>query len=265
MKYQKIYAPFIELGFYFGRQPDSIPFQKLYHAVVQMGATPLDTATVIMKDNNARNLEFFRISEITSGQVEQGLAEDYFEDRNTAVLSTEIANIVGISPNSRERLDIAPTIHVAMPQNSHPISIIVDGSFLMPVDVMTSDQLENTKKLGKLIYTRFLELVSITKPLYASINVEDSLKCPDDLSIDPALGRFDSVYISHDAISVAWQDKITQIAGNAYFEELEAGFYLSTSQVFTPLFTKNNVARNIRADVSKLVSRCLAKLAYTDS
>jgi hypothetical protein len=97
------------------------------------------------------------------------------------------------------------------------------------------EALGRLRRLGRLVYKRFLEVAEMVPCIYGAILVEYSLEEPEALRTDPRSLAFRNFYLKHACVSNQVLDDITQLAGtNGYIEKLEQGTYVSMSAEFNP-------------------------------
>ncbi len=91
------------------------------------------------------------------------------------------------------------------------------------------------RKLGLLVYRRFVEVANLIPAVYGAILVEYSLEEPNALEQDARSLAFRNFFVGKQYLSGKAINDVIKIAGNeAYLEQSVGGVYISMSGEFNP-------------------------------
>jgi hypothetical protein len=97
------------------------------------------------------------------------------------------------------------------------------------------DNRKRLKKLGRMVYRRFVEVADAIPCVYGAILVEYSLEEPEELRQDPRSLAFRDFFLSRERLENKAIEEAIRLAGDeAYVERRASGVYISMTAEFNP-------------------------------
>ncbi|AKT37788.1 hypothetical protein [Chondromyces crocatus] len=91
------------------------------------------------------------------------------------------------------------------------------------------------RRLGRIVYKRFVEIVDTISCYYGAILVEYSLETPEELQRDPRSLAFRDFFVSEEVLGSRTVQQIIALAGDdAYVEQRRRGVYISMNKELNP-------------------------------
>jgi hypothetical protein len=249
--------PFLELGFYVEALHDADAFARVVETAISLGAV-FTGSILAYRGPGVRHQRF-------AGLYEDEVAEELtiavpeldaiLYDNDLQIMTLDLAHAIGIVPNRYEFVMYSSISEMAATCDTHPVQLIADGSLFESLPPTPSGDAE-AQRMGMLIYKRFLEMVKGVKPAYASITSEISLESPTDLRAKQHSYAFGDCYVQNRFIGHERVSALLAMCRNAYVEELEDGYYVSTNRFFNPAGVQweSNQPYWLTGEIAKLIA-----------
>lgn len=209
--------PHLELNFYFSNKREE-GFQSVLNTLIDLGASYHNEHFTTKKP-----LTYILLDKAT-GLVKRGEILQY------ATISEEAS------------------------QNDHPpIQLITSGAIF---DSMPSAE-KKMRQSAKKVYRRFIKIIEMTNPSYASVTFEYDMECPSDLERDPKTIAFSDFYIDKDFIGHNNIEQIRSVYTKGFIEAVANGLYISCWR-FNPKGKKLDKSYH-PSEEQKLVAKLIAQ------
>lgn len=111
-------------------------------------------------------------------------------------------------------------------------------------------------RFGKAVYKLFLEAVDHMQPAYAAILIETTLECLTDLRADPRSYAFQNFFIDADFVGPKTLKRLLPTFKEAFIQETQRGYYISTDSAFNPECKQIPSARIVELSVEVCAALC---------
>jgi len=227
---RKPLPPFLEIGFYHHELAETNAFARLVSASVELGAKYGGEGRAHLgKDINGKPFadtheELLETLTITNADE----FSSYLNASDVRLVQVYMENVTTLSDNATEIITYLSISPDAMRLDHHPIAIWAGG------ELLSGKGSKRGTMIGHRVCRRFLQLVELLKPDYASITIEYGLECPVDLRHDPRSHAFTDFFISGDYMGIDNLSTVHDIFRGAYIQSLANGLYVSCTRNFNP-------------------------------
>jgi hypothetical protein len=248
--------PLLELGFYFGEQPEVDVFPRLITNLMEFGAS-LTGKGLAHYGPDIRAKSFASIFEeplpepvIVSADSLTGI----LNGPGIRIVEVAMRDPIGIAQNAPELVSYVSISPEAALIDRHPLTVITEGEVFC--GVLQNEFKSRRREAGMKVYSRFRELVQTLDPEYASITVEHSLQCPADLRRDPRSLAFRDFFVSERYLGSKELARIQEIFTGAFIEPISYGFYVSCNADFNPAgrSLESESAQWLSVDAAKVIA-----------
>lgn len=246
--------PLLELGFYFGEQPEVDVFMRLVNNLMESGAS-LTGMGFARYGPDIRSTSFASVSGAPLPQPVALTADSLtrvLKDPHTRVVEVAMRDPIGTTEDAPELVSYISISPEAALIDRHPLAVITEGEVFC--GVLQSGSKSRRREAGMKAYNRFRGLVQALDPDYAGITLENSLACPADLRRDPRSLAFRDFFVSGRYLGSKGLARIQELFVNAFIEPMSHGFYISCNADFNP------AARNVDGESAQWLSVDAAKV-----
>ena len=255
---KQLEPPYLELGFYFSEFSHiNSQVNHIVKALNKLGATLAGTGRVFTGPKLPAQILWTSSPEEVDATIDLiQFSQDEFEtivqDRTHVLYEVDIFNAVGLAEGERpERIT-----HIGIPyevshRDHHPIAILTE---YVVFDSSTSpwDITPEIAKASQLVLGRFFQIIELTQPSYATIDVAWSIPCPADLERDPRSDALTNVYVDRNYLGSNNIDTIREAYDGAYMLDLKYGTYFSCWPFFNP------EQKRLKSAPSKIIGKMIA-------
>ena len=229
-------APFLEIGFYFGKSSETDAFTRLVKALTDLGAWFTDDGYAHL-GLGVRDASFSSITERAPRPVavkSLGDIERYFADPDTRLIQVYMSGVTGTVHHVAEIVTYLSVSPEAAQMDRHPLAIWTEGWMFSGPPHFLRRHAKQAKKVGGQIYQRFKTLVETLQPSYGAITIEEALECPADLRHDPRSYAFQDFFVKRTFLGAPNCEHLRDLFADAYIEPVDDGLYISSHGDFNP-------------------------------
>jgi hypothetical protein len=248
--------PFLELGFYFGDQPEADSFACLVTKLMELGAS-LTGAGSAHRGPDIRTKSFASMTDQPLPKpvtVSADSLTSIFKDPAIRIVELAMKDPIGIAQNAPGLVSYVSISPQAALIDRHPLAVITEGEVFC--GALRDDFKESRHKAGIKVYNRFRELVQKLEPAYAAVTIEYPLQCPADLRRDPRSLAFRDFFVSERYLGSRGLARVKEIFNGAFIEPITNGLYVSCNEDFNPegRNLNNESAQWLSVDAAKLIA-----------